>query len=129
MINDHISDLVIQLKNAGNSGKDSLTVSSTKMKEAVLATLARAGFIKSYEKKGKKVAKLEVSLMKVDGAPRIQGAERISKLSKRVYAKASEIRPVRNGFGALILTTPKGILTDKEAKKQNVGGEPLFRIW
>lgn len=129
MVNDHISDLITQIKNAGNAGKDTLTVSATNMKEAILGALVRAGFIKSFEKKGKKAVKLEIMLMKQDGGPRIQGVERVSKLSKRLYSKVADLQPIRNGFGALIISTPNGVLTDREAKKQNVGGEPLFKIW
>lgn len=129
MVNDHISDLIIQIKNAGNAGKDTLVVSKTKMKEAILGALVRAGFIKSFEQKGKKTVNLEISLMKQDGGPRITNVQRMSHLSKRLYSKVSDLKPVRNGFGALIISTPKGVLTDREAKKQNVGGEPLFKIW
>ncbi len=130
MVNDHISDLIIQMKNAGDAGKDSFAISHSKMKEAILEALKRTGFIGGFEKKGKGAVKqLEVSLLKVDGEARIQGVERMSKLSKRVYAKSKDLNPVRQGFGALIITTPNGVLTEKEAKKQNVGGEPLFKIW
>ena len=129
MVNDQISDLIIQIKNAGNAGKDTLVVSKTKMKEAILGALVRAGFIKSFEQKGKKVVKLEVTLLKQDGGPRITDVERVSHLSKRVYSKVTDLKPVRNGFGALVISTPKGILTDREAKKEKVGGEPLFKIW
>ena len=61
--------------------------------------------------------------------PKLHGVQRISKYSKRVYQKAKDLKPVRNNFGSLILTTPKGILTDKEARKEKVGGEALFKIW
>ena len=129
MINDHISDLITQIKNAGNAGKDTLVVSKTKMKEAILGALVRAGFIKSFEQKGKKTVKLEITLLKQDGGPRITDVQRVSHLSKRVYAKVADMKPVRNGFGALIISTPNGVLTDREAKKQNVGGEVLAHVW
>ena len=130
MINDHIADLIVRMKNAGDAGKDTLTVSYSKMKEGILETLKRSGFIAGFEKKGKKVMKdIEISLLKVGSQAKIQGVDRMSKLSKRIYSKAKDLKPIRNGFGALILTTPKGIMTEKEAKKQNVGGEPLFKIW
>ena len=61
--------------------------------------------------------------------PRINGAERVSRFSRRVYHKAKDIKKVVQGFGMLVLTTPKGVMGDKQAKKENVGGEALFRIW
>ncbi len=67
--------------------------------------------------------------MYVDGSPKVTGAERVSKSSRRVYKGVKEMRPARNGYGLTVLTTPKGILTDKEAKKEMVGGEALFMIW
>ena len=125
---DVISELIIKLKNA-NSAKKAM-VAFSKMRESVLDALAKEGFVKAVTKKGKKVNKsIEAELVYVDDQPRIQGVEQISKYSRRVYQGAKEIKRVQNGYGALILTTPKGILTDKEARKENVGGEALFKIW
>ena len=64
-----------------------------------------------------------------DGKPKIEQARRISKLSRRVYEKSANLRPVRRGYGIAIISTPKGILTDAEARKARVGGEVLFKIW
>ncbi len=128
---DIIAELIIKLKNANIAGKAVVSFPYSKMREAILETLKKEGFIKSVSKKGKNVAKtLEVELVYEEGnAPKIQGVQQISKYSRRVYTKASEIKPVRNTFGALILTTPKGILSDKDARKERVGGEALFKIW
>ena len=131
MVTDSISDLIVRLTNAGQVGKETLTMPYSNMSASILELLTKEGYIKGYSKKGKKVTKaLEVSLMyKAGGAPRIAGVQRISRLSKRLYNKAKDIKPVKNGHGMLVLTTPKGILSDKMAKKDNVGGEPLFKIW
>jgi small subunit ribosomal protein S8 len=130
MVTDHISDLIIQMKNAGDAGKESLSISHSKMKEGILQTLKRAGFIKDFEIKGKDAKKsIDISLAQIEGDTRIAGVERMSKLSKRTYVKAKDLKPVKNGFGALIVSTPKGIMSEKEARKENVGGEPLFKIW
>jgi len=130
MVTDHISDLIIQMKNAGDAGKDSLSISHSKMKEGILETLKRGGFIKGFEIKGKDAKKsIDISLAEIEGDTRIQGVERMSKLSKRTYVKAKDLKQVKNGFGALIISTPKGIMSEKEARKENVGGEPLFKIW
>lgn len=129
---DTIAELIIKLKNANNAGKTSVVFPYSKMREAILETLKKEGFVKSVEKKGnKKVTKaIEVELVYEDGnSPRIQGVQQLSKYSRRMYQKASELKPVRNGYGALILTTPKGVMSGRDARKENVGGEVLFKIW
>ena len=128
---DTIGDMIIRIKNATESKKESVVFPYSKLKLAVLDTLTKAGFIKSFGKKGKKIAKfIEVTLIYDEtGAGKIKGVERVSKTSKRIYNKAKDIRPVKSGFGSLILSTPRGIMTDKLAKEANVGGEALFKIW
>jgi small subunit ribosomal protein S8 len=127
---DPISQIIINIKNANVARKATTTLPYSKLKESVLAVLKREGFIKDFSKKGKKVIKtLEIELIYVDGKPRIEGVQQISKQSRRTYTKAKELKSVLNGYGALILTTPNGIMTDKEAKKAKVGGEVLFKIW
>ena len=127
---DPISQIITNIKNANVAGKATTTLPYSKLKESVLAVLKREGFIKDFSTKGKKVAKtLEIEMIYIDGKPRIEGTQQISKNSRRSYTKSKEIKSVLNGYGALILTTPKGILTDREAKKEKVGGEVLFKIW
>ena len=129
-MNDPIADMIVRMKNAGDSRKESVVFPYSKLKLAVLDTLMKAGFVKSFGKKGKKIAKfIEVVLIYEDGKPRIAGVERVSKTSKRVYNKSKDIRKVKSGIGSLILSTPKGIMTDAQAKEANVGGEALFKIW
>ena len=72
---------------------------------------------------------LELGIVYVDGSPKVTGVERVSKSSRRVYKGVKEIKPTRNGYGMTVYTTPKGILTDKQARKEMVGGEVLFKIW
>jgi small subunit ribosomal protein S8 len=92
--------------------------------------LEREGYVIGATKKGKKTKKyLEVGLKYENKSPRITGVERVSRLSQRLYYKVKNIHSVKYGHGATILTTPKGIMTDREARKNNVGGEPLFKIW
>ena len=122
--------MIIRIKNASDSKKESVVFPHSKLKLAILDTLLKEGFIKSFGKKGKKVVKwIEVGLAYEGDAPKIHGVERVSKTSKRVYQKAQDIRPVRNGYGLMVLSTPKGILTDSAARKEKVGGEALFKIW
>jgi small subunit ribosomal protein S8 len=127
---DAISDLIIRIKNASAAEKSSVVISYSKLKEAILNTLEKEGFVKSVTKKGKKIHKtIEVGLVYDEYGPRVKGVERVSKLSKRLYGGVKDIKSVKQGHGILVLSTPKGILTDAEARKQNVGGELLFKMW
>jgi small subunit ribosomal protein S8 len=127
---DPISDMIVRIKNATQSKKESVVLPHSKLKLAIADALFKDGFIKSFGKKGKKIAKfIEVVLVYENGESKIHGIERISKTSKRIYNKVDELKKVRGGMGALILSTPKGIMTDKTAKEANVGGEALFKIW
>lgn len=125
-----ISQFINGLKVSNIAKKDVVTFPYSKFKEAILTTLQKEGYVKSFSKKGKKAVKtLEVELAYEDGKSRIEGVEQISKNSGRVYLKSTEIHGVRNGYGLLIVTTPKGIMTDRQARKEKVGGEALFKIW
>lgn len=129
-MHDPIADMIIRIKNASDAGKESVVFPHSKLKLAIADVLMKDGFVKSFAKKGKKVAKwIEVVLIYEDGEPKIRGVARVSKSSKRVYQKAKDIRSVKNGTGVLVLSTPKGIMTDKQAKEAGVGGEALFKIW
>lgn len=127
---DAIADMIIRLKNAGMAGKDAVQIPYSKMKQEICSLLEKQGFIKSVSKKGKKTIKtLDVELLYRGSDPRITGVKRLSKPSRRMYVSAKEIRPVKRGFGTIVLSTPKGILTGVEAKKEKIGGEALFEIW
>jgi small subunit ribosomal protein S8 len=127
---DAIADLIVRIKNASDAEKETVTVSYSKIKAAILEVLEKEGFVKSIAKRGKKIHKsIEIGLMYDEHGPRVNGVERISKLSKRMYSGAADLKPVKQGHGVLLLTTPKGIMTDYDARKQKVGGELLFKIW
>jgi small subunit ribosomal protein S8 len=130
MVNDSIGDLIIQLKNAGNAGKDFISVSYSEFKFQVAEKLKEKGYAKSVFKRGKKVKKyLDIELQYINKKSKVSGVARISKPGRRIYKKTSEIFPIKYGKGALILSTPEGILTGEEARKKKVGGEALFKIW
>ena len=131
MVGDPIGDFIIRLKNAGAVRHESVSVPFSKMKMAVAEVLLAAGFIKGVEKQGKKVRKtIQIDLLyKADGTPRITEVKRISKPGRRTYKGAEEVFPVRYGKGLLVLSTPKGILTGAQARKEGIGGEALFEIW
>jgi small subunit ribosomal protein S8 len=127
---DTISQLINGLKVSNLAKKDIVTFPYSKFKEAILTTLEKEGYVKSFSKKGKKVIKtLEVELAYVEGKSKIEGVQQVSKNSRRLYFKSDEVHGVRNGYGLLVMTTPKGIMTDRQARKEKVGGEALFKIW
>lgn len=122
--------MIIQVKNAGLAGFDSVSVPYSKLNHSIAEVLKKEKFVRDVEsgtKKGKKV--LNISLFVENRVPKIQGVARISKPSKRVYKKFSEIRSVKNGYGALIISTSAGVMSGHEAKKAKLGGEALFSIW
>jgi small subunit ribosomal protein S8 len=129
MVTDPISDLIIRLRNGSEARKPIVEVGYSKFTENVAHALKKAGYIISVEKKPKDF-RIDLGLEFVNGnEPKIHGVERISKPSRRIYQKSSDIRSYRSGFGNTFLSTPKGIMTDTEAKKNKVGGEVLFKIW
>ena len=118
------------MKNANRALRDTVIVPESKLCFAIADKLSKEGFVGSVSKKtrlGRPV--LEVALLSKDRAPRINEVVRISKPSRRMYMGVHDIKPIKNGKGLLVLSTPKGILTDKEARKEHVGGEVLFSIW
>ena len=131
MVTDPISDLIIRLKNASDAKKALVAITYSKFAENVAHALKKAGYVSTVEKKGKAaIHELELGIIKDEfGDARIHGVERVSKPSRRIYRKYSDIRVFRSGFGNTFLSTPKGIMTDHEAKKLKVGGEVLFKIW
>lgn len=130
-MHDPIADMMVRIKNAGDSKKESVVFGYSKLKLAILDALMKEGYIKSFGKKGKKVVKFIEVVLAYDetGKSKVNGIERVSKASKRVYSKSKDIKKVKNGLGSLILSTPKGIMTDRSAKEANLGGEALFKIW
>ena len=127
---DSISNMIIVMKNGSLAGKEAVTFPYSKLKNAIAECLQKEGYIKDSSKKVKNgQSVLEVSLVYTGDQPRITEVERISKQSRRVYFGMKDIHSVRNGSGLLVLSTPKGILSGKEARKAQVGGEALFRVW
>jgi len=122
--------MIIRMKNAGDSRKESVVFPYSKIKLAILEILQKEGYIKSFGKKGKKVVKFIEVVLAYDGKDsKINGVKRVSKSSKRVYFGSKEIKKVKNGLGSMIMSTPKGIMTDKMVREAKVGGEALFEIW
>ena len=128
MVTDPVSDLIIQIKNAGKARKESVLLPYSKLKEAIATVLVSEGYLKSASKK-KTSPILEVVLNYHNGEAKIKEVQRISKPSRRIYKGFEDIHPMKGGFGKTIFSTPKGILTDRQAIKEKVGGEVLFKIW
>ncbi len=128
MVTDPVSNLIIRIKNASDANKASVVVPQSKLVESIAHALKKTGYISSVGTK-KDTRELELGIVYFDGNPRINGVERISKSSRRIYLKSADIRVFRSGFGNTFLSTPKGILVDMDAKKLKVGGEVLFKIW
>ncbi len=128
MVTDPISDLIIRLKNASQVKKETVLLPYSKLKEAIASVLVAEGYLKSVLK-NKAGTNLEMVLNYHNGESKIKEVQRISKLSRRVYKGYEEIHPTKGGYAKTIFSTPKGILTDRQAIKEKVGGEVLFKIW
>lgn len=128
---DPVADMLIRIKNAQASKREAVLFPYSGIKLEISKTLERAGYIGNVERKNRKGGKIvEVKLLYDEsGGPKISGAKRVSKLSRRVYRGWRDIYSPKNGFGIALYSTPKGIKTDREARKEKVGGELLFEIW
>ncbi len=127
---DPISNMIIIMKNGSLAGKESVTFPYSNLKNAICECLKKDGYLTDIIKKTKKGQPvLEVKLAYAGDKPKIRDIERISKQSRRVYYGLKDIHKIRNGSGLLVLSTPKGILAGKDARKEQVGGEALFKIW
>jgi len=129
MVTDRVGDFIIRLKNAGAIGKTSVVVPFSKHVEEIANKLKALGYVKEVGK-GKDPYTFEVTLAYDErGRHRIRGVKRISKPGRRLYTPSREAHSVKNGMGARLLSTPRGVLTDAEARKVRQGGEDLFEIW
>lgn len=131
MTTDPVSNMIISLKNASNVSKSVVSVPFSNFKYAIAKCLKDNGYIAEVSKKTIKnnIAVLEITLAYNGANSKIKDLKRLSKPSKRTYLGVKNIHSVKNGYGMMILSTPKGILSDKQARKELVGGEALFMIW
>lgn len=130
MVGDTISNLIISLKNAQKAKHKEVPFVYSNMRLAILEVLKKEGFIESVEKTGKDLKKKIIATLKYeDGVPAITDVKRMSKQSKRTYVGYKEIKTVRNGYGITVLSTPQGVMSNKQASKLKVGGEILFTMW
>lgn len=128
---DPIADLLTRIRNAQQAGHPHLVVPRSKLKLALIAILKQEGFVEGYiEQEAGPQGSIKVFL-RYDAGNRgvIRGLRRVSKPSRRVYVGKNEIPRVRNGLGVAILTTPRGVLSDRDARVAGVGGEVMCHVW
>lgn len=131
VMTDPIADLLTRIRNANQAKHETVKIPASKVKLEILEVIKKEGYIKSYEVvEEENVSNIVVTLKYTDKKERvIKGITRISKPGLRAYAKASEMPKVFNGLGIAIVSTSNGIMTDREARKQNVGGEVMAYVW
>lgn len=130
MVTDPIADMITRLRNAARAHLPTAVVEYSNFKMAVAQVLLEHGFITAAAKKGKKVKKvIEMTLAFTGRQPKLTSVIRVSKPSRRVYQGVRDLRPVRQGYGELVLSTPRGVMTGSAARRARVGGEVLFKIW
>ena len=128
---DPLGDMLTRIRNAQMRKKSKVSMPASGLRQRVLDVLQSEGYIRGYstvEYDGGR-SELEIELKYYDGEPVIREIERVSKPGRRVYASVKNIPRVANGLGVSILSTPKGVMSDAEARDQNVGGEVLCRIF
>lgn len=131
MLSDPIADMLTRLRNAGRARLTRVVMPSSRLRREIARLLEREGFISGFRVQGDEKKPLLIIELRysAESQPMIEGIERDSKPSRRVYVGLSDIPRVRNGLGVAILSTPRGILTDREARTAHTGGEILARVW
>ena len=130
-ITDPIADMLTRIRNAGSAKHETVDVPASKMKKAIAEILLNEGYIKGYQliEDGKQGI-IRVTLKYGQGKSKvIRGLRRVSKPGLRIYAASQDLPKVKNGLGIAIISTSKGLMTDKAARKQNIGGEVLAFVW
>jgi small subunit ribosomal protein S8 len=130
LITDPISDLFIRIKNGLMAKKKEVNMPHSKLKEAIAHKLVENNYIEAVEIIDKIPQKeMNIKLRYVEGLAGISGFKRISKPGRRLYSGANKVPPTLNGYGITLVSTNRGVLTDKEAREKNVGGELICQIW
>ena len=127
---DPLGDLLTRIRNGQQARKDSVLTPASKLRTRVLDVLQREGYIRGYSEEelaGQKGIRIELKYF--EGQPAIHHLARVSKPGRRVYSGAQELPRIRNGLGTIIVSTPRGVLSDAEAREQNVGGEVLAEVF
>ena len=129
-VTDPISDFLTRIRNASKAKKIKVEIPSSKMKAGLAEILKKNGYIYDFKvDEDNKQNVITVLLKYSDGVPAINGLKRISKPGLRIYKKSDELPRVLNGLGTAVISTSKGLLTEKEARRQDTGGEVVCYIW
>ena len=131
-ITDTIADMLTRIRNASSAKHDSVEIPASNMKKAIAQILVDEGYIKNYQiieddKQG--IIRVALKYQGSSKTPVIQGLRRVSKPGLRIYSSSEEMPKVMKGIGTAIVSTSKGVMTDKKARRENVGGEVLAFIW
>jgi small subunit ribosomal protein S8 len=130
-VTDPLGDMLTRIRNAQLRGKSKVTTPASRMRARVLDVLQQEGYIRGYAEVdyGKGRSEIEIELKYFDGEPVIRQIDRVSTPGRRVYASGNNLPTVYNGLGISILSTPKGVLSDADARAQNVGGEVICTVF
>jgi small subunit ribosomal protein S8 len=127
---DPLGDMLTRIRNGQQAKKDSVMTPASKLRVRVLDVLKREGYIRGYTDEALAGHEgIRIELKYFEGQPAIRHVARVSKPGRRVYSGSQELPRVRNGLGIVIVSTPKGVLSDAEAREQNVGGEVLAEVF
>ena len=131
MVNDPVGDMLTRIRNGQRARQSRIVSPASRLRADVLDVLKREGYIRGYSSEDVRpgVRILNIELKYSEGEPVIKEINRVSKPGRRVYAKIKELPKVYNGFGVSILSTPRGVMSDNEARAANVGGEVLCRVF
>jgi small subunit ribosomal protein S8 len=133
MVTDRVGDFIIRLQNAARIGKREVIMPLSNHVLAIARKLKELGFISEVttEQKGQGATRVLIATLAYDaqGRPKLRGVKRVSSPGRRLYVSSAEAHTVKGGTGARLLSTPAGIISDREARTLNVGGEDLFEIW
>ena len=131
MVNDPIGDMIARIKNAAERRRSKVNTPASRMRERVLGVLQSEGYIRGFNLVQTPGAfpEFEIELKYFDGEPVIAEISRVSKPGRRVYSSIGDLKPVKNGLGISILSTPKGVMSDTAARDANVGGEVLCQVY
>ena len=130
-MSDPLGDMLTRIRNGQRVGMSSVRAPASRLRSNVLDVLKREGYIRDFRTSDQAVgfAQLEIELKYNEGAPVIQEIARVSRPGQRVYSKIKELPRYYNGLGIMILSTPRGVMSDQEARAANVGGEVLCRVF
>ena len=127
---DPIADMLTRIRNAGMAGLETVAIPLSKEKQAIAEVLKAEGFVSEVAVNGEGVKRqLVLTLKYVENKPVIEGLERVSKPSCRVHCSSADIPRVRNGQGTVVLSTPKGLMSGRQAVREHVGGEVICYVW